>query len=138
MFLGPYLSKKDISGLKQDVLMFWIGLVQKWFFPHKMEKLNIWIRPSNSVNYSKVNSVGAKFQLKRKFLAFRNSFQKKVYLVQNRKNELHHWTYHIWINLRTKSHLKQTIVFWTKLVQKWHFYPKQKKWTTSSSVAFWI
>ena len=138
MFLGPYLSKKDISGLKQDVLMFWIGLIQKWFLPHKMEKVNIWIRPSNSVNYSKVNSVGAKFQLKRKLLAFRNSFQKKVYPVQNRKNELHHWAYHIWISLRTKSHLKQTIVFWTKLVQKWRFYPKQKKWTTPSSVAFWI
>ena len=52
-------------------------------------------------------------------------YPKRVFLVQNRKNEHHHKILHIRIGLGTKFQLRPTIlIFWTKFAQKGYFQSK--------------
>ena len=53
---------------------------------------------------------------------------KKVFLVENRKREHHHWILRIWIGLSTKFQAKLSIlIFWTKFAQKRYFWSKAEK-----------
>ena len=53
---------------------------------------------------------------------------KRVFLVENRKNECHHWILHIWISLGTKFQLKLAIlIFWTRFAKKVYLQPKKRK-----------
>ena len=48
-------------------------------------------------------------------------FQKRVFLVQNRKISHHNWNLHIWLRLGSKFKLKLTIlIFWSKIAQNWY------------------
>ena len=72
------------------------------------------------------------------FVSLDQIYLKKIFLVQKRKFEHHHGLHKIQrirISLRTKFHLKQTIlIFWTKLLPKNHISgQKQKRWTLQSS-----
>ena len=52
----------------------------------------------------------------------------RVFLVEDRKNEHHHWILHIRIILNTQFQLKLMIlIFWTKFTQKWYFRSKTEK-----------
>ena len=54
-------------------------------------------------------------------------YPKRVFLLENRKNEHHHRILHIRISLRTKFQLKLTIlIFWAKLAQKGCFRSKSE------------
>ena len=53
---------------------------------------------------------------------------KRVFPVENRKNEHHDWILHDRIRSGTKFHFKQTnLIFWTKLTQNSYSWSKMKK-----------
>ena len=59
------------------------------------------------------------FQLKLKILVFWTKIcPKRVFLVENRKRQHHHWVVHVWLSLGSKFQLKlTTLIFWTKFAQ---------------------
>ena len=62
---------------------------------------------------------------------------KRIFLVENRESQHHHWTYYIRISLGNKCQLKLTIlIFWTTFVQKWCFWPIKEKWTPPLNFAY--
>ena len=69
-------------------------------------------------------SIGTKFQLK--LIILDQIYQKRVFLVENRKSE--HWILHMRIALGTKFHLRLTILmFWAEFVYRGCFSSKTEK-----------
>ena len=63
-----------------------------------------------------------------KFWFFGPIYPIRVFPVENRKSEYHHWVLHIWIRLGAKFQLKLTIlIFWTKFAQKRYSRSKREK-----------
>ena len=92
----------------------------KWSFWSKTEKVSIAIIRI---------SLGTKFQLKLTIFVFWTKFvPKKVFLIENRQSEHHHWLLHIQTSIGTKVQLKVTIlIFWAKFTQKGCFWSKTEK-----------
>ena len=57
---------------------------------------------------------------------------KRIFVVENERNEHHHWILDVRISLSIKFYLKLTIsIFGPNLPKKGIFYRKRKKWTAS-------
>ena len=62
---------------------------------------------------------------------------KRVFPVENRKSEHHHWIVHIRISVGTKFQLKLiSLILWTKFAQKGFFRSKTEK--ANSAIEFYI
>ena len=106
--------------LKLKILFFRSKFAPKWSFWSKKEKVSIAIIRI---------SLGTKFQLKLTIFVFWTKFvPKKVFSVENRQSEHHHWLLHIQTSIGIKVQLKVTILtFWTKFTQKGCFWSKTEK-----------
>ena len=70
-------------------------------------------------------------------MIFWAKFAQKVFPVENKKSEHHHYFLHIRISIGTKFQLKLTIlIFLTRLTQQGYFQLKTEK--VNSTNEFWI
>ena len=113
--------------LKLTILIFRPNLPKKGICGRKQKKK--WISPLNCAYFNQ-----SYFNLNRRFWFFFDQIcPKRIFPVENRKSEHHHWIQHICINLGKVS---AETFFGPSLHKKSIFDRKQKKWTSTLNCAY--